>query len=510
MRHYLGVDLGSSAIKLTLLTEQGDIAAISSREYDTIYPKPGWAEQDPEIWVRGFIASFRELIATSGINPKDIKALAISAATHTAVLLDENFRPVRNAIFWTDQRSAAQSDALAREHGDSIFQKTYHYPDTMWTLPQVQWIRQNQPEVYARARHILFAKDYLRYRLTPNYCTDSIDALGSMLFNAETNAWDAELCGMIGFRVEDMPTVVQPTDIVGTVSAEMAEATGLGMDTVVVAGASDTALEVFAAGAVRPGQMTVKLATSGRICVITEKAHPDRLLVNYRHVVDGLWYPGTGTRSCASSYRWFKDTFGQCESGESRRRGSGESAYDLLNRQAAGVPLGSEGLFYHPYLLGEFVPYRDPLLRASFVGATMKHGKGHFVRAVLEGICFSLLDCLSAIRRMDLPDAVEARVIGGGAQSPLWRAMLCDMLGLPISRVEADDSSFGAAMLAAVAVGQFRSPAEAAAQCVKLADRTQPDRANHKKYLRRFALYKKIQTALAPLYHEMAALQDDR
>ncbi|MCL2001569.1 MAG: FGGY family carbohydrate kinase [Planctomycetes bacterium] len=508
MKYFLGVDVGSSAIKLTLLTERGEITATSSREYETFYPFLGWAEQDPESWVDGFINSFRDLTKNTGIDPKDIKALCPSSATHTGVLLDAECRPVRKVIFWTDQRSTKETDKLNREHGEVIFARTYHYPDTMWTLPQIQWVMNNEPDVFRKVKRILFAKDYLRYRLAPVYCTDYIDALGSMFFNAETNAWDSELCGMIGFTPDDMPKIVNPSDIIGNVCAEIAAETGLSQDTLVVAGASDTALEVFASGAVRPNQMTVKMATAGRICQISPQPYPNRFLVNYRHVVEGLWYPGTGTRSCASSYRWFKDVFGQFETEQSKASGGSGSAYDFLNQAAAEVPLGSEGLFYHPYLLGEFVPYRDPTLRASFVGATMKHGKGHFVKAVMEGVAFSLLDCLNTIRGMNLPEPSDIRGIGGGAQSPMWRGILCDILGIPIIKAEVDDSSFGAAMFAAVAMGCFKDTVEAADRCVKIRGTSQPDLENHKKYIKQFELYKKIQAALAPIYHELHALRE--
>ncbi|MCC8194129.1 MAG: xylulokinase, partial [Deltaproteobacteria bacterium] len=487
--------------------QNGTIVATSSREYETFYPRVGWAEQDPESWVSGFVASFRQLVGDTGIDARDIKALCPSSATHTCVLLDEEFRPVRNVIFWTDQRSTAETAALQRDHGDAIFAKCYNYPEPMWTLPQIQWVIRNEPEIYRKTKRILFAKDYLRYRICPVYCSDYIDALGSMLLDAETSEWDPELCAMIGFTPADLPKVVKPTDIIGTVCPEMAEQSGLSRDTLVVAGASDTALEVFAAGAVRPGQMTVKMATAGRVCVMTEKAYPDPLLVNYRHVVEGLWYPGTGTRSCASSYRWFKDTFGRYESEQSKLTGGKESAYDLLNREASAVPLGAEGLFYHPYLLGEFVPYRDPFLRASFVGASMKHGKGHFARAVMEGVAYSLLECLNAIRERDMPLSGDIRGIGGGAQSPMWRGILCDVLGVPIAKAEVDDSSFGAAMFAAVATGTFRDPTEAADRCVTIMGVSRPDMKNHEQYRKYFALYKKIQQALQPVYHEIHALQ---
>ena len=507
MKYFLGADIGSSAIKLTLLSERGDIAATSSREYPTFYPRLAWAEQDPESWVDGFVESFRQLIRDSGVDPRDIKAIVPDSATHTGVLLDEEMKPVRRAIFWTDQRSTEESDALNRDHGEKVFARNYHYPDTMWTLPQIQWVMKNEPGVFRRVRHLLFAKDYLRYRLTPVYCTDYIDALGSMMLDAGTSEWDEELCAMAGFRTKNLPRIVKPADIVGQVCAEMAQRTGLCRDTLVIAGASDTALEVFAAGAVRPGQMTVKMATAGRICVMAEKACPNRFLVNYRHVVEGLWYPGTGTRSCASSYRWFKDTFGQYESAQSQASDGRESAYDFLNQGAENVPPGSEGLFYHPYLLGEFVPYRDPYLRADFVGATMKHTKGHFVKAVMEGVAFSLLDCLRVIQSLDLPTSTDVRVIGGGAQSPMWRGILCDVLGLTLTKAEVDDSAFGAAMLAAVATGAFKDPVEAAERCVRIRGKVTQNMENHLQYQKYFGIYKKIQQALAPIYHELHEMQ---
>ncbi|MDR1828219.1 MAG: xylulokinase [Methylobacteriaceae bacterium] len=509
MKYFLGVDVGSSAIKLTLLTEEGIIVATSSREYETYYPRVAWAEQDPESWVTGFVESFRALVRNTGVNPNEIKALCPSSATHTSVLLDEECKPVRRVIFWTDQRSVAETQALQQDYGDYIFNKCYNYPEPMWTLPQIQWVMKNEPEIYKKTKRILFAKDYIRYRICPVYCTDYIDALGSMFMDAETSTWDPKLCAMIGFKPEDMPKIVKPSDVIGTVCPEMAELTGLSRDTQVVAGASDTALEVFAAGAVRPGQMTVKMATAGRICVMTEKAYPNRLLVNYRCVVDGLWYPGTGTRSCASSYRWFKDSFGQYESELSKKSGGKESSYDFLNKGAADVPLGAEGLFFHPYLLGEFVPYRDPYLRASFVGASMKHGKGHFVRAVMEGVAFSLLDCLHVIRELNMPVGNEpARGLGGGAQSPMWRGILCDVLGLPIAKAEVDDSSFGAAMFAAVATGAFKDPVEAADRCIKIKEISQPNMENHKRYQDYFVVYKQIQAALQPIYHDLHRLQE--
>lgn len=501
-QYLLGVDLGSGAVKLTLLSTNGQVITSVSKEYPTYYPQVAWSEQDPEDWYRTFKDTFQEIVSKSGINPRDILALAPDAATHTAVLMDENFHPLRKAILWTDQRSHKQTEFLAKEYDQKIFAITYHHPDTMWTLPQNLWVRDNEPEVWKKTKRILFAKDYLRYRLTGEYVTDWIEAVGSMFFDASAKKWSKELCDLMGFPVENLPRVAAPTDIVGKVSAQAAKETGLAEGTLVVAGASDTSLEVFAAGAVRLGQSTVKLATAGRICVVTDKAHPHPFLVNYYHVIPGRWYPGTGTRSCAASYRWYRDTFADYENLQAEK--AGKSAYYLLDEAASKIEIGAEGLFFHPYLLGEFTPYSDPYLRGSFTGFSMKHTKAHFSRAVLEGVAFSLRDCLTVIQSLNM-EMKEVRIIGGGAQSPLWRQIVADVLGLKVAKAVVDDSSFGAAMLAGVGTGVFASFEEAADQCVKLKEVIEPNMTNHQKYEKLFALYKEIHDGLAPVYRKVAA-----
>ena len=235
-QYLLGVDLGSGAVKLTLLSVKGQVVASVSKEYPTYYPKVAWSEQDPEDWYQTFIVTFKEIIAKSGVNPNDILALAADAATHTAVLMDENFRPLRKAILWTDQRSRKQTEFLSKNYDDQIFEITYHHPDTMWTLPQNLWVRDHEPEVWEKTKRILFAKDYLRYRLTGEYVTDWIEALGSMFFDAAGQKWSEELCELMGFPVENLPRVVAPTDIIGKVSAKAAKETGLAEGNLVVAG----------------------------------------------------------------------------------------------------------------------------------------------------------------------------------------------------------------------------------------------------------------------------------
>lgn len=488
MRYLLGIDFGGGASKATLLDTQGNIVAENTVEYPTLYPQNGACEQDPADWIRALCENTRALLEKSQINSEDILAVAIDSATHTSLLCDERYQPLRNAMHWTDSRSRLQADALREQYGQELFEKTFHKPDTIWTLPQLIWLKENEPETFGKARYIFFEKDYIRYFLTGVFCTDYIEAQGTMFFDCVKMQWDEKLCALAGITIDMLPPVVKPTDIIGKVSPEASEKTGLSAGTPVICGTTDTVLEVFAAGAVKPGDMTVKLATAGRICVITDKAYPDRHLVNYAHVVEGLWYPGTATKAAAASYRWYRDTFG--------------GDYPQLNEGAEKIDIGCDGLIYHPYLNGELTPYADPMLCGSFTGIRATHTKAHFTRAVLEGVTYSLLECKFYLDSLNIPYSGSATAIGGGTKGKLWLQMLSDVLGISLKTTQSSDSSLGSAMLAGIAVGVFKDAAEAVEKCVKQKDIVYPNAENTEKYRKVFGVYKKIHDALAPVYRE--------
>lgn len=488
MNYLLGIDFGGGASKATLIDLQGNIVAENTVEYPTLYPGPGACEQDPADWIQALQKNIQALLGKSGIESSDILSVAIDSATHTSLVCDGDFRPLRNAIHWTDSRSRSQADRLREKYGEEIFRKTYHKPDTIWTLPQLLWLRENEPGLFEKVRYLFFEKDYIRYFLTGVYCTDHIEAQGSMLFDCNRMQWDDGLCAMAGIRADMLPPVVKPTDIVGNVTREAAALTGLCPGSLVICGTTDTVLEVFAAGAVKAGDMTVKLATAGRICVITNHAYPDRHLVNYSHVAEGLWYPGTATKAAAASYRWFRDTFGE--------------DYATLNQGAEQVDIGCEGLMYHPYLNGELTPYADPMLCGSFTGIRATHTKAHFTRAVLEGVTYSLLDCKEYLDSLHIPCNGVATAIGGGTKGKLWLQMLSDVLGIILKTTRSSDSSLGSAMLAGIAVGAFRDVEDAVDKCVKQKDIVYPNPENTRKYREVFAVYKRIHDALAPVYRE--------
>ena len=488
MKYLLGIDFGGGSTKASLLSEEGKIIAENSVEYPTHHPTPAACEQAPEDWISALCENTKALFEKAGIDSADILGVAVDSATHTFVITDENFTPIRNAIHWTDSRSVKESKELNEKYGDMIFRKSFHKPQTIWTLPQLIWLKSNEPENFAKTKYIFFEKDYIRYFLTGVFCTDYIEAEGSMLFDCNTLCWDKELCEIAGIDMSVLPPVKKPTDVIGAVTKKAAEATGLKEGTQVICGTTDTVMEIFASGSVNRGDMTVKLATAGRICVITDKPCPDKHMINYSHIIEGLWYPGTATKAAASSFRWFRDTFG------------GE--FGRLADEAENVPLGAEGLIFHPYINGELTPYADPELCGSFTGVRATHTKPHFTRAVLEGVAFSLLDCKNYLDSLGVPYNKTATLIGGGAKGKLWSKITADILGITLKTTESSDSSFGSCMLAGIALGVFKDANDAVNKCVKNSSVITPNPENTEKYREIFKTYKKIHDALAPVYHE--------
>ncbi|MBQ1244891.1 MAG: xylulokinase [Clostridia bacterium] len=488
MKYLLGIDFGGGASKATLIDTEGKIIAESTYEYPTLYPEKNACEQDPSDWISALCENCNSVLKKAKIDASEVLAIALDSATHTFLLCDGEAKPIRNAIHWTDTRSRREADTLFSLSGEKIFEKAFHKPDTIWTLPQLIWLKNKEPDTLMRAKYLFFEKDYIRYFLTDVFCTDYIEAEGSMLFDCNKMQWDDELCAMAGIDKKILPPVVKPTDKIGEVTERAAKATGLKKGTPVICGTTDTAMEVFAGGAVGLGAVTVKLATAGRICVITDKPYKDRHLVNYSHITEGLWYPGTATKSAAASLRWYRDTFG------------GE--YKALDEDASRINIGCDGLIFHPYLNGELTPYADPTLCGSFTGVRATHTKAHFTRAVLEGVAYSLLDSKLYLDSLHIPYNDVAVAIGGGTKGKLWRQIISDALGMALKTTESADSSFGSAMLAGIAVGVFKNADDAVNKCVKTVDITYPDKRKTEEYRKVFETYKKIHDALAPIYRE--------
>lgn len=483
MKYLLGIDFGGGASKATLMGSDGKVVKTASSEYPTHYGDGGKAEQNPYDWYAAALKNIREVL--SGIDPALVECLAFDAATHTAVLLGEDGEPVCDSVYWTDTRSVGEKAWLEEHFGDEIFKKCKHRVDTIWSLPEIMFVKNSFPEVFRKIKRVTFAKDFVRGKFTGDFVTDCIEAEGSMLFDYDRRDWDSALLSLAGLTRDMMPKVVSPFDFVGTVTEQAARESGLMPGTRVICGSTDTVMEVLAAGAINPGDATLKLATAGRICVISDSFHPDKNIVNYSHVKDGLCYPGSATKSCAASLRWFRDTFG--------------GDYSEFDGMAKDIAPGCDGLIFNPHLMGELTPYANPALRASFIGIGTCHTKAHFARAVMEGVALSLLDCKNYLEARGLPIFDKALVIGGGAKSELWRQIVSDVLGIKLVVTERNDSSLGSCIVAAVAMGYFKDLDDAVKHTQKIICETLPNEKNHEIYKTVFEKYKKIGKFLSEL-----------
>ncbi|MBR0056128.1 MAG: xylulokinase, partial [Kiritimatiellae bacterium] len=453
----LGIDFGTGGCKVTAIrADDGALAGEASVEYATFHEHPGWSEQEPGDWWSALREALAAL-AAKGVALRDIGAVALDGSTHNAVLLDGDWRPVRRAIMWTDQRSTAECDALrAGGLAKRIFARCYQMPAPTWTLPQLMWLKAHEPEALDRTAHVLFVKDYVRYLLTGEACTDSIEAQGTLMWDMVEGCWDAELVATAGLRPAAMPRIVAPADVVGRVTASAAADTGLAAGTPVVCGTSDSAVEDYGAGAVEPGDLIIKLATAGNVNAMTDRPHPHPKTLTYGHVVPGMWYSVSATNAAALCMRWLRDAFYAPKDDSSKLKvaSGGGNHYSLIDAEASASPVGANGVIFHPYLQGERCPYWDPALRASFTGVSISTARGDFARALMEGVAFSLRDCFRTLEEMALP-ANRIFLIGGGAKSRLWSEIVCNVFNRPVAVPSPGDASFGAALLAGVGAGVF-------------------------------------------------------
>ncbi len=485
----LGIDFGTGGCKVTVIDPSGSVVECASGEYPTLHPKPGWAEQDPSDWYRVMCGVLKKLKRR-----RQIAAVAMDSYTHGAVLLNRNLDVIRPTIIWTDQRSVKECLHLKRAHFDLIFKTAYQAPTPTWTLPQMLWLKNNEPRTLARTRHILFVKDYVRFLLTGEMACDSVEAQGSLLWDMRKGRWSEALCDLAGIPLKRLPRIGRPTDIAGKITRSAAEATGLPEGIPVLLGASDSAVEDYAAGAIEPGQCVLKLATAGNVNVMTAAPHPHPETLTYAHVVPGLWYTVTATNSAAACQRWYRDMF--CAPG---------THYDELDRAAAQSQPGSNGVFFHPYLQGERSPYWDADLRGSFTGLSMANTRGDVSRALLEGVAYSLRDCYRTIEKMRLK--VKAFIlIGGGARSALWSSIVCDVFNVPVKCPACCDASFGSALLAGVGTGVFKDEASAIRQCLTFDRELAPDPGRAAFYANQFVHYRRVHDALAKCYRGHNAL----
>ena len=492
-RLLIGIDYGTGGCKVTAIGEDGSFVGEASTEFPTHHDHPGWSEQEPSDWWNALKSSLGKL-AAKGVDLKSVAACALDGSTHNAVLLDGGYRPVRRTIMWTDQRATAECEALKAGWGEKVFSTCWQMPAPTWTLPQMMWLKANEPEALAKTEHVLFVKDYVRYLLTGEAATDRIEAQGTLFFDMAKGKWDEDLVLVSGLRPDSLPRLIEPTDVAGRVTREAAAFTGLPEGAPVVCGSSDSAVEDYGAGAVEPGDLIIKLATAGNVNAMTAEAHPHPKTLTYSHIVPGMWYSVSATNAAALCMRWLRDAFyADCN--------RPSNLYFLIDAEASSSPVGANGVFFHPYLQGERCPYWDSNLRASFTGVSISSTRGDFARALMEGVAFSLRDCYRTLEEMRLP-VKRIFLIGGGARSRLWSEIVANVFNCSVAVPAPGDASFGACLLAGVGTGLFPDVKSAVVKCLRMDRTVGPDPAAAAKYDRLFACYRRIHDALASVYKQ--------
>lgn len=471
--HLIGIDVGTGGSRAVLIDTAGRIVASATVEHEQfVSPQPGWAEQDPRDWWRASAAAIRATIAQSGVLAEDIKGVGLSGQMHGAVLLDAHDEVLRPALIWCDQRSADQCRYLTENIGASrLIELTCNPALTGFTLPKMLWVRDHEPETWQQVRSVLLPKDYVRFKLTGDKATDVADASGMLLLNVAARAWSSEMLAAAEIDAKILPRVFESQEITGSISQAAAAETGLRVGTPVVGGAGDQAAGAVGLGIVRPGMVSATIGTSGVVFAATNTPalDPKGRVHTFCHAIPGRWHVMGVTQGAGLSLRWIRDQFGANFSRD------GGDPYDSMTAAAANVPPGSEGLLWLPYLMGERTPHLDPDARAALVGLTASHTRAHVVRAILEGVAFSLKDSFEILRELEVP-CETIRLGGGGARSELWRQIQADVYGHEVEIMEAEEgAAYGVAILAGVAAGAWTSVDAACDEVIRTRTRVAPE-----------------------------------
>jgi xylulokinase len=482
----------------------GKVVASGTGEHQPFAsPQPGWAEQDPRDWWRACSNAVKAALQSSQVRADEIACVGFSGQMHGAVLLDAAGEVVRPAIIWCDQRTEKQSRELSEKFGTGrLIQLTCNPPLTNFTLTKLLWVRENEAEAWSRVRHIMLPKDYVRFRLTGERAIDQADASGTLLLDVAKRSWSAEILSGTGIEKDFLPALYESSEICGRLNAEGAAATGLKLGTPVVAGAGDQAAGAVGMGVVRAGVVSSTIGTSGVVFAATDRPalDPQGRLHTFCHAIPGRWHVMGVTQSAGLSLRWFRDTFGVASDGAVATASNGaRDPYEFLSEEAASAPAGAAGLLWAPYLMGERTPHLDPNARGALVGINPSHRRAHILRAILEGVAFSLKDSFSIFDEMKVP-VTKIRLGGGGARSPLWRQIQADVYAHEVEIVEAEEgAAYGAAILAAVGVRHFASVDEACDAVVRVASRVPPSSVS--------ALLQKNYATFRRLYPAIRSLQ---
>jgi xylulokinase len=494
-RLLLGIDISTTGAKALLIDQTGQVITSATTPLTLQTPYPLWSEQNPEEWWQGIKTSIQKVLADSDSASESIAAVGLTGQMHGLVMLDESGQVLRPAILWNDQRTGPQCDQIRERIGlQRLIRTTGNDALTGFTAPKILWVQENEPDIFARTRHVLLPKDFIRYQLTGEFGMDKAGGSGTILFDLQARTWSDELLGEMDLPREWFPPTFEGPQISGQISKTAAADTGLVAGTPVVGGAGDQAAGATGVGAVEPGIIALTLGTSGVVFAPTESAliEPEGRLHAFCHAMPGRWHFMGVMLSAAGSLQWYRDTIAP------------EMSFDTLVEEAAHIPPGSEGLLFLPYLTGERTPHPDPYARGAWVGLTIRHQRAHMTRAVLEGVAFGLKDSFELIRAAGLGSIDQVRISGGGAKSQLWKQILADTLGVELVTVNTTEgAAFGAALLAGVGAGLYSSVPEACQQMISLTGSTLPSKAQDA-YQESYPQYQALYPALAGQFKVIA------
>ncbi|HTQ39386.1 MAG TPA: xylulokinase [Pirellulales bacterium] len=508
MSVYLGIDVGTSGTKTIAVNERGKILASATAGYPLYTPQPLWSEQNPDDWWKAVVATVRSVGTRAKLKPADVKAIGLSGQMHGSVFLDKQNRVIRRALLWNDQRTGAECEEIERRAGGrkNLIKMVANPALTGFTAPKILWLRNHEPKNFDRLAKVLLPKDEIRRRLTGEFATDVSDASGMLLLDVAKRAWSKPLLAKLDLDISLLAKCYEAEEVTGKLTKAAAAELGLSMECVVVGGAGDCAAGAVGNGIVSRGVLSTSIGTSGVMFVHSDEVQVDPLgrLHTFCHAVHGKWHLMGVTLSAGGSLQWFRNKLCETEILLAKKRKV--DPYEILTAEAAQVSAGSEGLFFLPYLSGERTPHADPNARGCFIGLTLAHGRGHMVRAVMEGVTYSLRDALAIIRKLGVP-VNQIRASGGGSRSPFWRQMQADVFAQEVCTINAEEgAAYGVALLAAVGARAYKDVVEACEATIRVVKRTAVNRTSAAYYDRAFRVYQSLYPALKDDFQRIAGL----
>lgn len=507
MAYLLGIDIGTSGTKTVLFDEGGNTVASALGEYPLYQPNIGWAEQDPEDWWKATYTTINNVLLKSGIKAGEIKGIGLSGQMHGAVLLDSEYKVIRKAIIWCDQRSSLECEQITALIGkERLIEITANPALTGFTASKIMWVKNNEPENFAKIKKILLPKDYIRFKLTGEFATEVSDASGMQLMDIPKREWSSEVLGKLGISREFLGELYESYEISGKVNKYASDITGLMEGTAVAGGAGDQAAGAVGNGIVKTGVISSTIGTSGVVFAFSEKVtiDPKGRVHTFCHAVPNTWHIMGVTQGAGLSLKWFRDNF--CIEEKRTAELMNIDPYVLMDQEAERVQAGCNGLIYLPYLMGERTPHLDSNAKGVFFGLSAKHEKQDMLRSVMEGVVYSLKDCLEIIKEMGV-DISEVRASGGGGKSKLWRQMQADVFGNEITTINSSEGgALGVALLAGVGTGIYKTVAEACDATIKVRTRQNADMLLNEKYSKYYSMYKRLYGSLKQDFKDLAAM----